>query len=512
MKRLLHIFAGTLLVVVISGCSLDFLNNGEGTSDSGGYAEYDTQEDIKYYYNSDDTLRWMEYYDFDSEGRCIFVKRTLPSGTLLWSYVYAWGGGNVVLEAYFDGGNELSLFSVNSWNGGRIGKQRNYNADAALQDIKTWTYNGAGYPDITAGYDGSGGLSWACSYSYDGSGRETLVSLYGPDGARTAYIESEYTAAGDVSGKTGYGDVEWKNSLSTAFGGYSFPSWGGVNTTSRNTAGLTAPASPEDSEVTLPALTDSARDYSWMSLWVYDSYGYSMAVLNGSYLPVYLKRSAPDYLNGYPIESVLSYTGGRLTKQTATHNGRTVLDFDFSYDGSGYLTSLDTSGVSLYIPLRYEFAYSGGIPSSISLYNEETLLQKFDYEYSGSPSTPEQFAREIHTIRHYDGDGAYIGYYIFNYDSGNNRIDIAVWDAKKTENPGDDERTGSLVLTYDGAGRAVSLSAYDASGNSSWSYGYSYDDLGNLIGETGFDEDNLPRVVTTLDVETLFGGLARFLP
>ena len=200
MNRLLHFFAGTLLVVVISGCSLDFLNNEEGTSDSDGYVEYDTQEDIKYYYNSDNTLRWMEYYDFDSEGRCIFVKRTLPSGTLLWSYVYAWSGSDVALEAYFDGSNDLSLFSVNSWNSGRIVKQRNYNADAVLQDIKTWTYNGAGYPDITAGYDGSGKFSWACSYTYDGSDRETLVSLYGPDGARTAYIESEYTGGGEISG------------------------------------------------------------------------------------------------------------------------------------------------------------------------------------------------------------------------------------------------------------------------------------------------------------------------
>ena len=71
---------------------------------------------------------------------------------------------------------------------------------------------------------------------------------------------------------------------------------------------------------------------------------------------------------------------------------------------------------------------------------------------------------------------------------------------------------GSFILLYDDDGHTASLGSYDSSGNGVWKFEYSYDDLGNRIGETRYDADNLPEVAASLDVETLFEDLRRFLP
>ena len=513
MIRKAGMFTSLILMLFIESCSLDFLNDsGEDENEAASYYEYDSENDIKYYYEGDGTLIWMEYYDFNADGQCIFIKHCLPSNSVLWSYVYGWSGNNLVMEAYFDSRNTLSWFNTNVYSGGNALQQNNYDENSRLKWFETWTYDGSSRALTSARYGETSSLEWAYRYEYDSAGNAALSSLYGTDSHRTAYIASSYDSSNRSIKNTGYGSTTSSDTFKSCFSAESFPAWGGVNTDSRNSAGLTAPAAPAAPSIPTLNLIDDSRDYSWMSLWVYDSFGYTMATLNSSYLPVYLKRSAPEQLNDLPIETVITYENSRVKSKTTTYNGETVLKLEFTYDSNSYLTSLNTTGDSLYIPLRYDFTYTSGVPAGISIYNEDTLLQRFVYEYSVTPAVSEEYARSIQTIHHYDGDNSYIGYYSFSYDEAGKKITIAVWDAKGTIDTSDDWENGSFILQYDDDGHTASLGSYDSSGNRVWTFEYSYDDLGNRIGENRYNADNLPEVATSLDVESLFEDLRRFLP
>ncbi|OQY33525.1 MAG: hypothetical protein B6241_07520 [Spirochaetaceae bacterium 4572_59] len=508
MNHLKLIYIPFILLMLLQGCSFDFLDDdSDENSEAGGHSEYDSDNDIKYYYNGEDSLLWMEYYDFDSEGQCIFMKHCLPSGTVLHSYVYDWDdNGNLVNEAYFDGNHKLSYYSITVFDSEKAANQFEYDENNTLQKIESWTYNSDNNTETSITYDGSKSLTYAYKYAYNSDKKIRLSSLYGPDSIRKAYIECEYDSSGRVIKKTGYGESSSGSSFQSFYSRTSFPSYGGVNSESRNSEGLTAPEAPEPPSVPALSLSDTTRDYSWMSLWIFDDFGYTKASLNSDYLPVTIIRVADDYLKGYPIKITLDYDDdNKLIRKTTSYKKDTVLDQEFSYNSNGYLTELKTSGMSLYIPLNYEFSYESGIPKSISILNEDTLLQKFVYVYRPTSTPFDEYAKNISIIEHYDGNDVYIGKYIFTYDNMKKEISIIVRDALN-------EKTGSFLLAYGSNDLISTLESYNASDSKLWSWGYSYDDMNNRIGETRLDEDGFPEANFSLNVESLFEELSNFLP
>jgi len=501
-----------LILVILSGCTLNFLDSDDDPSEGGNYSVYDSQTDTKYTYDSDDNLLWSDVYDFNASGQCILMKHLLPSGTVLWSYVYSWNNDNVEIEAYYNNENELSWYNQFIYNSSnQVIEQANYDGTGTLQWFKSFTYTTAGNELQTARFSSSSALEWAYDYTYDGSDRLTVSSAYDDSSDRIAYISYEYEGGSPfrILKKTGYGTTHRTDTFKTECAGFSFPTYGGVNTTDRNTSSLSVPTAPTAPIIPVITLTDTVfGSHQWMSLWVYDSFGYSTVSLNSDNLPVYMKREAPDYLDDLPIEVELTYSETKVISKTTTYNNQEVLKLEFTYNGN-YLISMNTTGVSLIIPLRYDFTYDANhFPESISIYNESTMLQKFVYEYSvdtGTITDLKDFAKLGEpTIRHYDGDNSLIESFVFDYNDVDT-ISVTVTNAQNIPN-------GSFHLVYDANDNVTSLSSYDSADNQLWKYSYSYDDLHNRIAETKLDENDIPEVAISFDVESLFEDLKRFLP
>ncbi len=505
------------LLLMIQSCSLSFLDDNENdeTSDCSSYSVYDNQTDTKFSYDGDDNLQWYETYDFNDDGQCIFIKHYSSTGTVLWSYLYDWYNGEVKTEAYYNGDNELSWYNEYSYNSGNLVLQSYYesiNGNNELTSFLSYEYSSTSQNTQTSMFDENESLEWAYKYSYDSNNRLSLSTAYNSSEIRTAYIENEYDSSDRITEKTGYGATQNSDTFDTSLTGFDFPEYGEVNRENRNNDQLTIPTAPADPEVPLLNLTDTtALAYEWMDLTIYTTAGYSFVSLNNNYMPVYIKTEAPEYLNDKPIEIELSYDGTRVDSKTTTYDNQEILKLEFDYDSSGYLSSLDTTGTSLLIPLRYEFTYdANNIPESISIYNDTTMLQKFVYEYSGDTSSINlnDFAKSINKIHHYDGDNTQIGYYEFYYDNVDNELSITV------KNP-DDTSNGSFLLAYDTDGNTASFASFKADGSQIWKYEYGYKEFnGNFerLSETCLGELNKPEVSSSFDIEMLFDDLRQYLP
>jgi hypothetical protein len=516
MKLLKSAILILISLLILQGCSLSFLDSADDeiNTEASEYSVYDSATDIKYYYDGEDNLLWYETYDFNALGQIIFIKHFLSTDTVLWSYVYEWSGDNIVNEAYFSGNNTLSWYNIFNYNSGNMVKQVNYNGSDELQWFKSITYSGSGKEIQIAKFNGFFELEWAYKYEYDGSDRLSVSSAYDSSQSQTASISYDYDAEDQIIKKTGAGSTTSTDTFSAGFSGFSHPTTGGVNTENRNVDGLESPSSPATPLVPSLTLSDQAMNYTWMNMWIYTNFGYSFVTLNSDFLPVYMKTEAPDYLDDKAIEVDLTYDGIKVLTKTTTYNNLEVLKLEFVYDYAGYLISMDTTGASLYIPLRYDFTYLSGIPESISISNNDTLLQKFEYTYVGDIDLidPEEFAKSSLTIKHYDGDNTYIAYYTFTYSIIDSELTIDVMDPKGNDNPADDSYNGKFILSYDTNDNVAGFASYDKFNNPVWNYKYGYDDLQNRISETRLDVDDVPEVVYTFDVESLFEDLRRFLP
>ena len=515
MKLLKSVILMLIGLLILQGCSLSFLDSAtDETTEEPNYSEYDSSTDTKSYYDGSGNLLWYETYDFNDLGQCIFVQHLLSTNTVLWSYVYEWNGDNVVTEAYFNESNTLLWYNAFNYSSGNIFEQVNYNGSNELQWFKAFSYSSTNKETQIAKFNSSNALEWAYKYEYDGSDRLSVSSIYNSNENRTAYINYDYDNEDRIIKKTGNGSTSSADTFSAAFTGFCHPTTGGVNTVKRNTDNLKAPTAPATPMVPVLTLSDPTFDYAWMSMWIYTDFGYSFVTLNNEHLPVYMKTEAPNYLDDKPIEVILTYEGSKVLTKTTTYNNLEVLKLEFEYDAAGYLTSIDTTGASLYIPLRYDFTYISGIPESISISNRNTLLQKFDYTYEGDIDLidPEEFAKSSLTIKQYDGDSSYIAYYTFTYSIDNNELTIDVMDPKGNEDPADDSFNGKFILSYDVNDNAAEFASYDKYDNSVWNYQYGYDDLQNRISETRLNADDIPEVVYSFDIESIFEDLRRFLP
>lgn len=486
---------------------MSFIDDVAPEDEASSYSEYDSQNDILYCYNSDDSLKWIEYYDYNDQGQCIFVKHTLPSGSVLWSYLYEWSGSNLVKEAYFDSQNTLSWFNTITYSGNNPVLKTKYNSGSTLLDFQTWTYSASNKILSTGSYNSSSTLQWAYKYEYDGSDNRTKLSSYGSNSQESASIENEYDGSNRITKATGSGTSISSDSFDAPCKFPSFYSYGGVNKESRNQASLTLPQTPSSPGSPSMNLIDNSLSYAWMSLWFYDAYGYTSATLNSVYLPVELVRVAPEYLNDHPLKTNLTYGNNRLIQNTTSWNNQTVLDMLFSYDSSGYLTKLDTSGRSLYIPLSYQIGYTPKngfeVPGEIGIYNESTLLQSFVYVYDEpSVSSADEYAKGVSHILHYDGDGQLVGTYTFSYSDP--ILTISVTDSSANY-------TGKFEIAYDVDNNIASFTSFNKDGGKEWDYQFDYEG-NNRISQAINDENNLPDEGDFFSVESMFVDLNRFFP
>lgn len=518
MKRLYLLILPILLFL---SCNLSFLDDaGDGDSEDGpsNYYHFDSSTDTKYYYDgSTEELIWYEVYDYNGSDQCIFRRRYLPNDAVLESSVYTWGGSNVIMESYFNVNNSLTWYNHIVYTSDKITQMTNYDSSGTAQYTRTSLYSGDNITE-TARFDGSGTLEWAYKYTYSSGTLYNRISQYDETGNSDGYVDFEYDGSDRVIKKTGYGEAGITNSFSATYGTYSFPVTGGVNTTSRNTDSLTAPSTPVPPSPTA-TLNDIGQSYAWMALWAYTSYGTAYTELNGNYFPTHLSFQSATSTPVHPVEIDLTYIGSSaIDTKTFSYNGEEVLILDFDYDGSGYPVSLDTSGTALFIPLRYEFTYGGtnDVPLRIEIYNSTTLLQRFDYSYvGGSPDAYDltDFADNINRIDQYDGDLTHIGYYTFTYGAGT--LTIAAFEADDTPNG----RFEITFSTYGTNSYITEFTSYDSSNNQLWKREYDYENPDSLDADkyfktvqTHLDGSDIPEVISSFDVETLFIELKNYLP
>lgn len=509
MKTIVYVLFLTLL---IQGCSFDFFNSDKDSDSTGVVKRYelDSVNDIKYYYE-DDVLKWKEYYDYNDSGKCIFVKHQLmPSDTTGWSYVYTWDNDKLITEAYFTADNELSWFNSYSYTESNITLQASYSANSQLQDFTSFSYNSSGKVELCKKYSSSSALEWAYEKEYDVSENLISSSYYTTDGTRKAYITYEYDGSNREIKRTGYGTTSRTDTFSCSPNSFSFPAYGGQNTTDRNTASLAAPSNPAYPSVPSTSFTSTVYgSHTWLSLWVYDTYGYSLATLNSNNLPIYLERSAPDYLNGKPVIIDIAYSDqNKVLSKTTNYGGSNILKLEFGYNSGGYPETLNTSGEALLIPLNYKFIYtSKNKPATIEIYNETNLLQKFVYEYSaGDTFDKNDLEKNISKITHYNGDNTLIGTYNFSYDDPSKSLTISVLDAQGSNN-------GKFILQYNADENLTRFASYSKDNEKLWDYRYTYDSTyKKRISETNLNKDDVPEVVSSFNIETLFEDIKIFMP
>lgn len=506
MKTIIYSF---IIVLLLQSCSFDFLGSSDDDAPEGVTKryEFDSATDTKYYYE-DDTLKWKEQYDYNASGECIFIKRMTPSDTTLWSYVYTWADGKVTSESYFNNENILSWFNTFNYSSINMTQHNNYNSSSQLQWFNAYSYSLSNKIETSTKYDNASTVQWAYGYEYDSSDRLITASSYSNNGRRIAYITHEYDGSDRKIKEEGFGEAVSSDTFYSKAKCFNFPTSGGENTLSRNTASLTAPSIPTAPTSSTSSLINDSLTYAWMNLWQYDIYGYSFATLDSNRLPTKLKRSAPDYLNNKPVVVDIEYTGTRVDSKTTTHNNNVILKLEFVYDSSNRPISIITTGEALLLPLTYNISYKPvGIPASIGIYNGPTMLQRFDYEYSVPDESVNinNIGEYISIIKHYDGDNTYLGSYNFSYDLALNKLTIAVKDSTDLAN-------GEIVLQYDVNGHTSGLTSYSPTNEQIWDYSYSYDSFGNRVSETYENSNGVPQVVNTFDIETIFEDIKRYLP
>ncbi len=519
--KIVKYFLALLIIISAAGCTFNFLDSGDGEEGTAppDYSVWDNQEDTLHYYNGNDSLLWSENYDYNDAGQCIFLEHLLPSGTPLWSCLYGWGTDGVEVEACFDENNELTRYTRFIYTGGKLSAQIRYNSTDILQWVKIYDYSGDLVNEI-ASFDTGLKLQWAYRYEYTGLNR-IKSTAYDSEGTRSEYIDYVWDSEDRLIKKTGYGSSTSGSGHNGNFGGFDFRASGGVNTVNRNDSGLLLPAQyPPFSPPARPVLTDVSGDtYSWMMMWAWAEYGgaslATMTTLNENYLPVYMKTSVPGTLDG-DVEVELSYTGTRLDKKTTSYNGEAILNIDFGWD-SGYLTSLNTTGRALYFPALYKLSYDevNNLPRGVEIWNGETLVQRFEYVFSGDLSSidSESFAKSQLTINHYNGDDVLIEYFVFGYNVTDDEVTITVMNPNDTPlNTGDDTANGSYVIYYNADSTTAGVASFDRSGVQIWNYDYSYNDAMKRISEIKLDKDDIPEVINTFDINSFLEDVRRFMP
>ncbi|MBN2619227.1 MAG: hypothetical protein JXR64_13025 [Spirochaetales bacterium] len=484
-----------LIAINIVSCDFDYdFNSSQESGEDEVVSRYDWDEetDTKSYYEND-KLIWKEVYDYNTDGKVIYVKHQLPNGTPIWSHIYEWSDSKVVSQFYYSLDKDLEWVKKFIYNTNNLLElEEEFNKNLKLDNVKKYSYNNTGDIIKTEIYTGeTPDISNIYTHDFDFSRNRTKSASYNKSGIVDGYIIYSYNDNKKITMKAGYGN----NSVGTTYistpSTFSFPTTEGVNKTSRNNNKLTPPvlSAIDQTLLQFPALKEDTLDFNWESRWLYDDYGYTQVIVNNNKFPTYIKRDAPVYFNNIPLEIELDYQDSMLISKTTTHGNNELLNLKAEYNSDKKLTKLSTSGEVLLAPLNYNFTYKdSGFVNSIEIESNSNVIQKFTYEYSGD---------NINKIVHHDGDGNLIGNYTFEYNDLS--VEIKVLDASGNYN-------GKFVLALDSENLLTSITSYSDKDAEVWKYKYTYDELENRVSEEYIKSD-LPQIIDSFPIETLFYNL-----
>lgn len=526
------------LILVLSSCSLDFLNKAakdNSTDTKSDYTVINSDKTRMDCFDGNDALKWYELYtpSKDAPDR---TQRYSAQGSLLWTYIYSYNSlGKPVVEAYYahsDSGDVLSWFTQYFYDAATESLTITVNFDAA--SAQQW----AEYRIFTASNklskviqaDLNNVIKSVEAYTYDAS-TDALIA-YKTYGANQRLLSATTYAVVDSSSEPKPVRAEFYTgadstspagrSLQAAFLGSKDVATGGASDLVFPTL-LAAPTPPVFTPVDANTILDT------YILWNYDSHGSFKTTLGADNYPTQIVRSDDRLAEPVTIAAVWDATYNRLISKTTSYGGTEVLKIGVSYSGNeryangGWpVSELQFSGAGLLAPLRVGIDYNSfNVPSRITAedFASGSPLYYLEYEYENSGTKinvdpginlePFSFAGKIGTIKNYLGDGKYLGEYIFDY-SQISKLVISSWQAAgdyaTSQNEADN---GRFEIGYDTAGQAASFTSYNKNDGIVWQYQYTFADvqavldanapkIPAMIGELGLTQNDVTSAGTTL--------------
>jgi len=408
---------------------------------------------------------------------------------------FAWGERH----AFYNVADELQYYEDHYITAAKTMLLANYNASNELRWYHVFTYNVDGHIETIVEYDGADARQWSRRYEY-GDGFEVPVTAvvkaasFAGDGTPSGCASYEFDSINRVSFLTSYGGV------SCAVAGLSVTkaaSSAVARSTTRAIAPLKVPVEIVY-EVPLIATALAALDVSGYTYWNYDDFGTSELSMDKDWYPVRVARVDTRVAKTVSMELAWS-AGHQITRKKSYYGSTLALDVSMEYNADGYPLKASTSGAALLLPLEYELVYAGGAPDELRVSSNDTLLQRFKYEYTGValPVTfsavrsidpfalLDDLAKSELKIYQYDGDGELIETFEFLADDDDFRVNVYA---------DDDSLNGYYLASYDADGLMASLSAYDGAGSPQWDYSYGYADAVTdavLLTEAGLSEAGL---------------------
>lgn len=457
-KRIL--FIALIAVAALSGCNFDYLEEAlnsydEDTSDL--VIEWNADETIRTAYDSEtNEVVWYETWEYDEDdSNLLCVQRFTPEDVLKWSTLYKYANGLKVQEVCYSSADELLWYSV-------------------------FVYNDSSLLEAECNYDETSTLQWFDVYGYTG---DLLVSRarYNSGSVMTNGYFWEYDGSDRKIKETHYSGI-----------------------TSRNSAGLTYPEAGDTPDFP-PFSTDGQTLADW-TMWSYDTNGYFSMQFDADNYPIEMYREDDRMTRALTVE--IDYYANHVPKSKVTSYGSdTVLDVQLTYNSSGYLSVVDTTGEGLLIPLRYEIDYNSDLSiDKLSIYQSDTILFYFTYDSSIStdqsvhPLDPIGFTGTDYTITQHDGDGAKLGSYEVTTDLDAGEVMVQAYTAAGAAN-------GYYLSKLDASGNVATFECWSAAGVRQWYYSYDYTAIAGEIMRTAEEQwDAINDVVedyTSIDPTTL---------
>lgn len=487
-------------VLLLAGCDFGFLTDSADEEPPPGcdttYTMVNLDEDEPLEREARDcegTLLWWEDYAYNDAGAQIATRRHRPDDTIRWTRLFDYEDEQETLEAYYLPDGEAHLLqwqTVRSYEGEAVAMEATYDGTGALQWFEAHEYS----PEGLETYHGrfGGGVAtplWLYAYFYDGENRIEKEEAY------TSVAETAEVGAGSASALSSEPDLR----LSASQEAYAF--------------GLSLPEPttlPEDPD--LEATTEE-MELSWTQKWWYQERGWFSMKYDQELRPLLL--TIEDEALSKQLTVSVSYNEENLpTRKVTSYGDDEVLALGFEYNENALIERITSSGRSLLVPMDYEIAYNDeNVPSAISIYQGDTLLQRLEYSYveGGARETvvepdgsfdPIDFGGRIDSVTQYDGDDNRLGTYRFSYNVEEGEIRI---DAYEYEPETDGERAnGHFLIELNAEGRTASFSSFSADNERLWHYSYEYDEAGNRIREARYDAEDLLSVVESFDIELLF--------
>jgi hypothetical protein len=393
-------------------------------------------------------------------------------GILGYSHAYDYNAnGDLTLDARYDGSSVLSCFNVTD-----------YDSFNNVTSVRA--------------YDGSSTLTSAYKYDFLTSAADALVSQWGTfNSASTVSSMTVNTYYADAPTKlfyeTSYAAAA-SDTASTAIAAQrSAQAARSREVVAASKLSLTLPTVPA---VPTLSLSTDGLSVSGYTFYEYDDCGTSVLTLNSGYYPTNFLRKG-DTRVSKDINVALTWdSAGRIAEKLTTYGATSALDVQITYESAAsyFPTKIVTTGASLLVPLTYDIAYADSThhwPQRVSVSsNAGTLLQYFEYEYSGSDYTtlyndaksldPFKFfddvIKSVVKIKHYDGDGNLVENFVFSADTANRGLRVDVTSPADVAN-------GYYFLGYDTAGNVASLSGYAADGTQTFAYTYDCNSAINTV-------------------------------